>query len=115
MLIPVFHYLFQLLLRENEITLSPGESKEIKFVIKAHTDTTSLHPISSSTLTPSGNLGTSYGIFSENLIKLKNDESKEVSFVFTLSNDVAIGNYVLILGAEDEDVSISKAILIKVI
>lgn len=106
---------FSITTNENEITLSPGESKEIKFVIKAHTDTTSLHPISSSTLTPSGNLGTSYGIFSENLIKLKNDESKEVSFVFTLSNDVAIGNYVLILGAEDEDVSISKAILIKVI
>ncbi|HYY71654.1 MAG TPA: hypothetical protein VE595_04515, partial [Nitrososphaeraceae archaeon] len=92
----------------------PGESKEIKLEIRAHTDS-SLRPISSSTLTPSGNLGTSYGVFSENSIKLKDDESKEISFVFTLSDDVAIGNYILILGAEDDIISISKAILIKVI
>ena len=106
---------FSITTTENEITLSPGESKEIKFEIKAHTDSSSLRPISSSTLTPSGNLGTSYGVFSENSIKLKNDESKEISFVFTLSNDVAIGNYILILGAEDDIISISKAINIKVI
>jgi hypothetical protein len=46
---------------------------------------------------------------------LKKDESKEISFVFTLSNDVAMGNYILMLGAEDDLISISKAILIKVI
>jgi uncharacterized membrane protein len=105
---------FSITTTENEITISPGESKEIKFEIKAHTDS-SLSPISSSTLTPSGDLGTSYGIFSENSLKLKKDGSKELSFVFTLSNDVSIGNYVLMLGAEDDIISISKAILIKVI
>jgi virginiamycin B lyase len=99
---------------ENEISLSPGESKELKFQINSYADS-SLRPISSSTLTPSGNLGTSYGVFSENSINLKTNESKEISFVFTLSNDVAIGNYVLMLGAEDDTISISKAILIKVI
>jgi virginiamycin B lyase len=99
---------------ENEISLSPGESKEIKFQINSYTDS-SLRPISSSTLTPSGNLGTSYGVFSENSINLKTNESKEISFVFTLSNDVAIGNYVLMLGAEDDTISISKAIPVKVI
>ena len=98
----------------NEITLTPWVSKEIKFEIKAHTDS-SLHPISASTLTPSGDLGTSYGIFSENSLNLKKGDSKELSFVFTLSNDVAIGNHVLMLGAEDDIISISKAILIKVI
>src|SRR5215204_6234011 len=103
---------FSITTTENEITLSPGESKEIKFEINTHTDS-SLHPLSSSTLTPSGNLGTSYGIFSENSITLKKDESKEISFVFTLSNEVAIGNYVMILGAEDDIISISKAIIIK--
>ncbi|MDW3611114.1 MAG: hypothetical protein QOK90_03215, partial [Nitrososphaeraceae archaeon] len=59
--------------------------------------------------------GTSYGIFSENSINLKKDESKEISFVFTLSNDVSMGNYILMLGAEDDLISISKAIHIKVI
>jgi virginiamycin B lyase len=100
--------------KEKEITLSPGESKEIKFEITAHTDSL-LHPISSSTFTPSGELGTSYGVFSENSINLKKDESKEISFVFTLSNDVAMGDYMLMLGSEDDLISISKAILIKVI
>lgn len=108
---------FSITTTEKEITLKPGESKEIKFTIKAHTDSSSfpLRPISSSTLTPSGDLGTSYGIFSENSLNLKKDDSKELSFVFTLSNDVAIGNYILMLGAEDDIISISKAILIKVI
>ena len=105
---------FSIKTENNEITLTPGESKEIRFEINAHNDS-SLHPISSSTLTPSGDLGTSYGIFSENSIALKKDESKEISFVFTLSNDVAMGNYILMLGAEDDIISISKAILIKVI
>lgn len=105
---------FSIKTENNEITLTPGESKQIRFEINAHNDS-SLHPISSSTLTPSGDLGTSYGIFSENSIALKKDESKEISFVFTLSNDVAMGNYILMLGAEDDIISISKAILIKVI
>jgi virginiamycin B lyase len=105
---------FSIKTEHNEITLTPGESKEIRFEINAHNDS-SLHPITSSTLTPSGDLGTSYGIFSENSIALKKDESKEISFVFTLSNDVAMGNYILMLGAEDDIISISKAILIKVI
>lgn len=105
---------FSIKTENNEMTLTPGESKEIRFEINAHNDS-SLHPISSSTLTPSGDLGTSYGIFSENSIALKKDESKEISFVFTLSNDVAMGNYILMLGAEDDIISISKAILIKVI
>jgi virginiamycin B lyase len=107
---------FSITTTEKEITLKPGESKEIKFTIKAHIDSSSpLSPISSSTLTPSGDLGTSFGIFSENSLNLKKDDSKELSFVFTLSNDVAIGNYILMLGAEDDIISISKAILIKVI
>ncbi|MGZ8882031.1 MAG: Vgb family protein [Nitrososphaeraceae archaeon] len=105
---------FSIKTENNEMTLTPGESKEIRFEINAHNDS-SLSPISSSTLTPSGDLGTSYGIFSENSIALKKDESKEISFVFTLSNDVAMGNYILMLGAEDDIISISKAILIKVI
>jgi uncharacterized membrane protein len=100
-------------MENNEITLTPGESKEIKFEIKANTDS-SLHPISSTTLTTSGDLGTSIGIFSENSIALKKNESKEISFVFTLSNDVAMGDYILMLGAEDDVISISKTIHIKV-
>jgi virginiamycin B lyase len=99
---------------DNEITLTPGESKEIKLEITAHTDSL-LHPISSSTLTPSGELGASYGIFSETSINLKKDKLTEISFVFTLSSDVAMGNYILMLGAEDDLISISKAIFIKVI
>jgi virginiamycin B lyase len=105
---------FSINTENNEITLTPGESKEIKFEIKANTDS-SLHPISSTTLTTSGDLGTSIGIFSENSIALKKNESKEISFVFTLSNDVAMGDYILMLGAEDDVLSISKTIHIKVI
>jgi len=105
---------FSITSNENEITLAPGESKEIKFKINTTVDS-SLTLSSSSTLTPSGNLGTSYGIFSENPIKLKANETKEVSYVFSLSNDFSIGDYVLMIGAEDDFVTISKAIVVKVI
>lgn len=105
---------FSISVQPGNFTVTKGESKEIKMQINANEDV-SLNPISSSTFTPTGDLGTSYGIFSENDINLKSGESKELSFVITISNDVALGDYVLMVGAEDDSLSISKAIMIKVI
>jgi virginiamycin B lyase len=97
----------------DHFTVTQGNSIEIKMDINAHKDIT-LNPISSSTFTPTGDLGTSYGIFTENKINLKSGDSKELSYVLTVSNDVPIGDYVLMVGAEDDSISISKAIFIKV-
>jgi len=97
----------------DRFTVKQGNSIEIKMDVNAHKDIT-LNPISSSTFTPTGDLGTSYGIFSENKINLKSGDSKELSYVLTVSNDVPIGDHVLMVGAEDDSISISKAISIKV-
>ena len=97
----------------DRFTVKQGNSIEIKMDVSAHKDIT-LNPISSSTFTPTGDLGTSYGIFSENKINLKSGDSKELSYVLTVSNDVPIGDHVLMVGAEDDSISISKAISIKV-
>jgi len=105
---------FSVSVEPKNFTVTKGESKEIKMQITANKDI-SLKPMSSATFTPTGDLGTSYGIFSENAIQLKEGESKEISFVITISNDVAMGDYVLMVGAEEDSLSISKAIFIKVI
>jgi virginiamycin B lyase len=75
------------------------------------------------TFTSTGYLGNSSGYFDIPLISFDKDENnkddndlvQEVSFVLTPSENTIPGEYTLMLGAEDESVSISKAVKIDVI
>jgi virginiamycin B lyase len=75
------------------------------------------------TFTSTGYLGNSSGYFDVPLISFDKDENdkddndleQEVSFVLTPSENTIPGEYTLMLGAEDESVSISKAVKIDVI
>jgi hypothetical protein len=67
----------------------------------------------SGTLTTTGGLGGSTGIFSEEQVAVNG--SKQVSFVFTPAADLAPGQYTLMLGAEDDEVAVLKAVRVNVV
>lgn len=74
------------------------------------------------TFTSTGHLGNSSGYFDEPITSFAttgtdNDDvlEQEVSFVFTPNKNMIPGNYTLMLGAEDNSVSISKAVKVHVI
>lgn len=77
------------------------------------------------TFTSTGYLGDSTGYFdipllSSNQDKMNDDDyedenEREISFVFTPSNDMLPGEYTLMLGAENTSVSVLKAVKISVI
>jgi virginiamycin B lyase len=116
---------------DRDLTVKRGESEKIKMVVSMdskyendeddkQTSITSLSEYddlitmsAAGTFTSTGYLGNSSGYFDVPLISFDKDE--EVSFVFTPSKNMVPGDYTLMLGAEDESVSISKAVKIHVI
>ncbi len=98
----------------NTIVVKQGESKEIPLIIHAN-ESVNLKPISSSTSTPTGELAPSSGYFSENPIILQKGNQKLFYFIINVSPDQEPGNYVLMLGADNNSVSVSKAIHILVV
>ena len=99
---------------QNTMAIKRGESKEIPLTIYAN-ENVNLNMISSSTSTPTGDLTPSSGYFSENSIMLQKGDKKRLSFIMNISPDQERGNYVLMLGADNDSVSVSKAIHILVI
>jgi hypothetical protein len=43
------------------------------------------------------------------------DGSKQVSYVFTPAEDLAAGQYILMVGAEDTDIAVLKAVRVNVV
>lgn len=126
---------------DRDLTVKRGESENIKMVVvmdpKYENDEddkqTSITGLSgyddlitmraAGTFTSTGYLGNSSGYFDVPLISFDKDENdnddnnieQEVSFLLTPSQNMIPGEYTLMLGAEDESVSISKAVKIRVI
>lgn len=126
---------------DRDLTVKRGESEKIKMVVamdlKYENDKddkqTSITGLSkyddlitmraAGTFTSTGYLGNSSGYFDVPLISFDKDENdnddnnieQEVSFLLTPSQNTIPGEYTLMLGAEDESVSISKAVKIHVI
>ena len=112
-----------------ELTIKRGESREIK--VKVTTPSTGalhssssfqfsstnldIHMIASGTFTPTGDLGNSTGIFSEQSFSMNAGKSKQVSFTFTPSRDLNPGKYILMIGAENEAVSYIRALKINIL
>jgi uncharacterized membrane protein len=71
--------------------------------------------IASGTFTPTGDLGNSTGIFSEQSFSMNAGKSKQVSFTFTPSKDSNPGKYILMIGAENEAVSYLRALEINIL
>jgi uncharacterized membrane protein len=71
--------------------------------------------IAAGTFMPNAGLGNSTGIFSEQLVSLSSGGSKEVSYTFTPADDVAQGQYVIMVGAGNDDVSSMKAVKVNIV
>jgi virginiamycin B lyase len=104
---------------EKEITIAKGKSAEIKLNLKTTSSSTSsdqrIKMIKSGTFTATGALGNSTGSFSEELFSIAPGKSKEISFIFTPSLDLKYGEYTLMVGAENNDISYLNAIKINIV
>jgi virginiamycin B lyase len=101
-----------------EIKIKRGQSVDIN----VNMSTTSFSPpnnhidmVSSGTFTPTGDLGNSTGSFSEQSFVLEPSQSKEVSYIFTPASDLGLGEYTLMLGAQDNAITIMKGVKVNIV
>ena len=75
--------------------------------------------IASSTFTSTGDFGNSTASFSKEWLSIDkerdNNSSHDISFTFTPSMDLKPGQYILMLGAEDDAISYQRAIKLRII
>jgi virginiamycin B lyase len=97
-----------------EVALARGESTEIKVTVVASSDFSG-QMMASGTFMPNAALGNSTGIFSEESVSLSSGSSKEISYTFTAEQDLKQGQYTIMLGAGNDDVSYMKAVRVNII
>jgi virginiamycin B lyase len=105
---------------DKELTTERGEREEIQVRVKAAESPSSsssldnIRMIASGTFTSTGDLGNSIGYFTEQSISIDAGEEREVSFTFIPSTYLKPGDYVLMIGAENDSISYLKAIRIRI-
>jgi len=67
------------------------------------------------TFMPNGALGNSTGIFSEQAVSLQSGSTKEISFTFTPADELGQGQYMMMLGAGNDEVSYMRAVKVNII
>jgi virginiamycin B lyase len=107
-----------------ELTIKRGQAVEIKVNVSATTtirlsqnhSNSTVEMIASGTFTPGGDLGNSTGIFSQGSFSMPDAHAiKQVSFIFTSATNLKPGDYVLMLGAQNNEVAMLKAVKVHVI
>ena len=105
-----------------ELTLKRGQSVEIKVNISTTTVSSPPSPldlnvktVASGTFTPTGELGNSTGFFSEQSFSLEPMHAKQVSFIFTPAIDLGSGEYTLMLGAQNDAITVIKAVKVDIL
>lgn len=96
-----------------EYTARKGDTIEIPLVISAK-ENVNLKMIASSTFTKAGNFGNSTFSFSQESFSMSSGDTKEITFLVTPSEDLAIGEYTLMIGAENNEVSYMDSIKIHI-
>jgi virginiamycin B lyase len=96
-----------------EYTAKRGDTIEIPLVISAK-DQVSLKMIASSTFTKTGNFGNSTFSFSQESFSMDSGETKNITFLVTPSDDLAIGDYTIMIGAENNEVSYLDSIKVHI-
>jgi virginiamycin B lyase len=97
-----------------EVAVARGESTEIKVTVSASSDFSG-EMMAAGTFMPNGALGNSTGIFSEESVSLTSGGSKEVSYTFTAADNLEQGQYMIMLGAGNDDISYMKAVRVNII
>jgi virginiamycin B lyase len=109
-----------------ELTIKRGESEKFNVKVKTTGLQSSFHPknevdnhiihmIVSGTFTPTGDLGNSTAYFSKNSFTIDTSKNiEEIILIFTPSADLEPGKYTLMIGAENNAVSLLKAIQLNI-
>jgi virginiamycin B lyase len=110
-----------------ELTVKRGESEKINIKIKTtgsqssfypkdEIDNNLIHMIVSGTFTSTGDLGNSQAYFSKNsfTIDTSKKNAEKIRLIFTPSADLKPGKYTLMVGAENNAVSLLKAIQLNI-
>ena len=107
-----------------ELTIKRGQAVEIKVNVSAPTTTrlaqnhsnSTVEMVASGTFAPGGDLGNSTGIFSQASLPMPDTHAaKQVSFIFTPSTNLKLGEYTLMIGAQNKEVAMLKAVKVHVI
>ena len=110
------HLRFSVSASPPQLTIKRGQSVEIKVNISSGASPSSdINMVSSGTFTPTGDLGNSTGSFSEQSFSLKPMHTKEVSFIFTPATDLGSGEYTLMLGAQNDAITVMKAVKLHIV
>lgn len=96
------------------VTVARGGVVEIKVDVNGSLDFAG-KMMAASTLTPTGMLGNAGGIFSEESVSIAGGGSKTISYTFTPSEAVSQGQYVIMLGAGNDEISVMKAVRVNVV
>lgn len=96
------------------VTVAKGESAEIRLRLNASSDFNG-EMMAAGTFTPTGALGNSTGIFSEQSVSVPSGSAKEISFTFTAADDLEQGQYIMMLGAGNDEVSYMKAVRVNIL
>src|SRR5918996_1384936 len=106
---------------DKDLKVKRGESEKIEFRVKAGESPSfslnslnNIRMIASGTFTSTGDLGNSTGHFSEELISMDAGEEQKISFTFIPSTDLKPGDYTLMIGAENDSISYSRAVKIRI-
>lgn len=109
---------FSISITTQELKIKRGQSVVINVNISTTGSTSSsnhIYMVSSGTFTPTGDLGNSTGTFSEQTFTLGPFQSKEVSYIFTPAPDLGLGEYTLMLGAQNDAMTIMRAIKVDIV
>ena len=107
-----------------ELTIKGGQAVEIKVNVSGTTTTrlsqnhsnSTVGMVASGTFSPGGDLGNSTGIFSQASLPMPDTHDiKQVSFIFTPSTNLKLGEYRLMIGAQNKEVAMLKAVKMHVI
>src|SRR5215831_3948697 len=99
-----------------QLTIKRGQSVEIKVNISSGASLSGdINMVSSGTFTPTGAFGNSTASFSEQSFSLEPMHTKEVSFIFTPAMDLGSGEYTLMLGAQNDAITIMKAVSVHIL
>ncbi|HKU48643.1 MAG TPA: hypothetical protein VJP79_01715, partial [Nitrososphaera sp.] len=99
---------------QDELTVSRGDSSEIRITLDASSNFDG-DMMASSTLTPNGRLGNSTGIFSESSVSILGGDSKQISYTFSAADDIKPGQYVVMVGAGNNDIAVLKAVTVNIV
>jgi virginiamycin B lyase len=114
---------FSLSVFPQDLTVKRGHAVDIKVNVSAATSgpsqdqsNSTVEMLASGTFTAEGGLGNSTGTFSQESFPIQGIHTgKQISFIFTPAANIKPGKYTLMLGAQNNEVGILKAIKVHVI